>query len=258
MLPPLQLRHSYTCKRPQGRGRPPSITTTTSRSHYFHHRHHQTFHTHPHTARNPPAPSLSAAPGAVFDMGAAVPVAEPEWSGAHKGLCLYLSRLLQVCCAALRRAALCLLRVLRHAAVCCPLAALVACWVLPCLLCAVRVRAAWQHCITLRPSCCAMLCHFVQGVWEDIIVGPARGAPSVLQCKIPTAALQVGSLPPPSLPPLPACTGVVQLPPLCNLGQGTARFLRCGVLHSLCVVARCAPAPCRTVRPPSSTVHRLS
>lgn len=29
-------------------------------------------------------------------MGAAVPVAEPEWSGAHKGICLYLARLLQV------------------------------------------------------------------------------------------------------------------------------------------------------------------
>lgn len=31
-----------------------------------------------------------------FDMGAPVPVAEPDWSAAHKGLCLYLSRLLQV------------------------------------------------------------------------------------------------------------------------------------------------------------------
>jgi len=30
-----------------------------------------------------------------FDMGAVVPVAEPEWSGAHKGLCLYVARLLQ-------------------------------------------------------------------------------------------------------------------------------------------------------------------
>ena len=30
-----------------------------------------------------------------FDMGAVVPVEEPEWSGAHKGLCLYVARLLQ-------------------------------------------------------------------------------------------------------------------------------------------------------------------
>ena len=30
-----------------------------------------------------------------FDMGAVVPVVEPEWSGAHKGLCLYVARLLQ-------------------------------------------------------------------------------------------------------------------------------------------------------------------
>ncbi|KAI3427442.1 hypothetical protein D9Q98_010357 [Chlorella vulgaris] len=30
-----------------------------------------------------------------FDMGAVVPVAEPEWSGAHHGLCLYASRVLQ-------------------------------------------------------------------------------------------------------------------------------------------------------------------
>jgi hypothetical protein len=27
-------------------------------------------------------------------MGVPVPVAEPEWSGTHKGLCLYVSRLL--------------------------------------------------------------------------------------------------------------------------------------------------------------------
>ncbi|PRW05942.1 nuclear pore complex Nup155 isoform B [Chlorella sorokiniana] len=30
-----------------------------------------------------------------FDMGAVVPVSEPEWSGAHHGLCLYASRVLQ-------------------------------------------------------------------------------------------------------------------------------------------------------------------
>lgn len=30
-----------------------------------------------------------------FDMGAVVPVAEPDWSGTHKGLCLYVARLLQ-------------------------------------------------------------------------------------------------------------------------------------------------------------------
>ena len=29
-----------------------------------------------------------------FDMGAAVPVAEPEWSAAYRGLCLYLARAL--------------------------------------------------------------------------------------------------------------------------------------------------------------------
>jgi hypothetical protein len=28
-------------------------------------------------------------------MGAVVPVAEPEWSSAHQGVCLYASRLLQ-------------------------------------------------------------------------------------------------------------------------------------------------------------------
>ena len=28
-------------------------------------------------------------------MGAVVPVAEPDWSGAHHGLCLYASRVLQ-------------------------------------------------------------------------------------------------------------------------------------------------------------------
>ena len=28
-------------------------------------------------------------------MGVVVPVAEPEWSGAHHGLCLYASRVLQ-------------------------------------------------------------------------------------------------------------------------------------------------------------------
>ncbi|EFN51092.1 hypothetical protein CHLNCDRAFT_141404 [Chlorella variabilis] len=49
------------------------------------------------------APAFGAAPGASaddglasgFDMGAVVPVAEPEWSGAHHGLCLYASRVLQ-------------------------------------------------------------------------------------------------------------------------------------------------------------------
>lgn len=30
-----------------------------------------------------------------FDMGAVVPIAEPEWSGAHKGICMYVARLLQ-------------------------------------------------------------------------------------------------------------------------------------------------------------------
>lgn len=30
-----------------------------------------------------------------FDMGAVVPIAEPEWSAAHKGLCLVVSRLLR-------------------------------------------------------------------------------------------------------------------------------------------------------------------
>lgn len=36
------------------------------------------------------------APGAAntFDMGAALPVAEPVWSAAHRGLCLFISRLL--------------------------------------------------------------------------------------------------------------------------------------------------------------------
>ncbi|KAK9806121.1 hypothetical protein WJX72_002210 [[Myrmecia] bisecta] len=34
-------------------------------------------------------------PNLGFDMGMAVPVAEPEWSGAHKGLALFLSRLLR-------------------------------------------------------------------------------------------------------------------------------------------------------------------
>ncbi|KAK9837777.1 hypothetical protein WJX74_004885, partial [Apatococcus lobatus] len=34
-------------------------------------------------------------PSAGFDMGQAVPVAEPEWSAAHRGLCLYLARILQ-------------------------------------------------------------------------------------------------------------------------------------------------------------------
>ena len=29
-----------------------------------------------------------------FDMGSAVPVSEPEWSAAHRGLCLYANRLL--------------------------------------------------------------------------------------------------------------------------------------------------------------------
>ena len=28
-------------------------------------------------------------------MGAVVPVSEPDWSGAHHGLCLYASRVLQ-------------------------------------------------------------------------------------------------------------------------------------------------------------------
>ena len=29
-----------------------------------------------------------------FDMGSAVPVSEPDWSAAHRGLCLYANRLL--------------------------------------------------------------------------------------------------------------------------------------------------------------------
>jgi hypothetical protein len=37
--------------------------------------------------------TLGASPGG-FDMGAAVPVAEPRWSGAHQGLALFLARLL--------------------------------------------------------------------------------------------------------------------------------------------------------------------
>eukprot|EP00887_Chlorella_sp_A99_P007116 scaffold2.g7116.t1 len=44
-----------------------------------------------------PAPYREASPGSLsagFDMGAPVPVAEPEWSGAHWGMCLYASRLL--------------------------------------------------------------------------------------------------------------------------------------------------------------------
>lgn len=44
------------------------------------------------------APAFGAADdglAAGFDMGAVVPVAEPEWSGAHHGLCLYASRVLQ-------------------------------------------------------------------------------------------------------------------------------------------------------------------
>lgn len=60
----------------------------------------------PHTALTlPHAPALpthahSSLPHllphpAGFDMGAVVPVAEPEWSGAHHGLCLYASRVLQ-------------------------------------------------------------------------------------------------------------------------------------------------------------------
>lgn len=45
----------------------------------------------------PAAGYREASPGALgsgFDMGAPVPVAEPEWSGAHRGVCLYASRLL--------------------------------------------------------------------------------------------------------------------------------------------------------------------
>lgn len=38
-------------------------------------------------------PTAFPLPG--FDMGAVVPVSEPEWSGAHHGLCLYASRVLQ-------------------------------------------------------------------------------------------------------------------------------------------------------------------
>eukprot|EP00884_Botryococcus_braunii_P002912 jgi/Botrbrau1/12621/Bobra.0169s0148.1 len=34
-------------------------------------------------------------PNLGFDMGQAVPVAEPEWSGAHRGLCIYTSRVLE-------------------------------------------------------------------------------------------------------------------------------------------------------------------
>ena len=42
-------------------------------------------------SRPRPVPHLHAG----FDMGAVVPVAEPDWSGAHHGLCLYASRVLQ-------------------------------------------------------------------------------------------------------------------------------------------------------------------
>lgn len=50
--------------------------------------------THPPPAPpHPPSPPLPSRPG--FDMGAVVPVSEPEWSGAHHGLCLYASRVLQ-------------------------------------------------------------------------------------------------------------------------------------------------------------------
>lgn len=44
-----------------------------------------------------PAPGAGLDDGlaAGFDMGAVVPVSEPEWSGAHHGLCLYVSRVLQ-------------------------------------------------------------------------------------------------------------------------------------------------------------------
>lgn len=43
----------------------------------------------------PPVVSVCICVSAGFDMGAVVPVAEPEWSGAHHGLCLYASRVLQ-------------------------------------------------------------------------------------------------------------------------------------------------------------------
>ena len=33
--------------------------------------------------------------GTGFDMGAVVPIEEPEWSAAHKGICLVVSRLLR-------------------------------------------------------------------------------------------------------------------------------------------------------------------
>ena len=42
----------------------------------------------------PPTEDSSAAPAGGFDMGAALPVAEPSWSAAHRGLCLFASRLL--------------------------------------------------------------------------------------------------------------------------------------------------------------------
>ncbi|PSC67210.1 nuclear pore complex NUP155 [Micractinium conductrix] len=43
----------------------------------------------------PPAAFGEDGMGSGFDMGVVVPVAEPEWSGAHHGLCLYASRVLQ-------------------------------------------------------------------------------------------------------------------------------------------------------------------
>lgn len=46
-----------------------------------------------HTTFSCPNPRCNVHHAGGFDMGAAVPVAEPQWSGAHQGLALFLGRL---------------------------------------------------------------------------------------------------------------------------------------------------------------------
>ena len=103
-----------------------------------------------------------------FDMGAVVPVAEPDWSGAHHGLCLYASRVLQAVWDEQARTALLLL--LHKPAV------------------LLHLSSGWPLYLCLAPahppSCRCWLCVLVQ------VVVPMRGSPQLLKCKLSLDALQ--------------------------------------------------------------------
>lgn len=118
-------------------------------------------------------------------MGAVVPVAEPEWSGAHRGLCLYASRVLQ---AAWDEQVRGLGRGVgrRLATLCCADALLQTRPLHPAL-----ARLSFTH----RALCFSPL----------QVVVPMRGSPQLLRSKLSTDTLQVRA----SALQAGACTGLL-------------------------------------------------